>query len=553
MASNLTLQRRSQRAAEESAAFGPIAERFRRAGDLDRAVSLCREGLQKFPHHISARVTLGWSLLDLGKYEEARVELEQVLRRAPDNLAAIRGLAELHDRAEHTMNLPMDGPGQWPPTEESLAEATPEAFDPEIVRDSPPADPTDIDALQAAVRFAEADEETPQFDVQIRPDAPAVFTSSSGAALKTEPAPSVAEAPAKAEPVAHSEPVAHAEPVVEKMAEPVARTAAYAAAVEEPIAEEPVAEEPVAAEPDLVSESDIAALLAEAERLEAAAAETESVATETMEVAGEIDLDASEDIVFGAAEAVAEPVAEEVAEPMAEAVAEPIAEPVAEEVEEPVAAVAAVAAEAVAEPIAEEFEEPVAEVTAEAVAESVAESVAQPVAEEVAEPVAEIVAEAVADPVAEETAEPIAAAVAEPVAEEVAEPIAEVTAEPIAEAAAQAVAQSVAEVVAEPTAAAEPEVEVATDPVVEAAVSAVVEFDSRSRMQFDDTPGEFGLSDAIVAAAVQSSVAHMHLAEIVPMARAARSDPHAPTLVKLERFLAQVQARRRELMRQSVA
>ena len=87
MASSTTLNRRSQRAAEESAAFGPIAERFRRAGDLDRAVSLCREGLQKFPHHISARVTLGWALLDQGKYDEARGELEQ-------------GIAELTSRCE---------------------------------------------------------------------------------------------------------------------------------------------------------------------------------------------------------------------------------------------------------------------------------------------------------------------------------------------------------------------------------------------------------------------------------------------------------------------
>jgi len=123
MAKSLVLNRSRKVPAEDTAAFGAIAERFRRAGALERAVELCREGLQKFPDHISARVTLGWSLLDLGKYDEARVELEQVLRRAPDNLAAIRGLAELHDRFEHTLHLPMDGPGQWPPPPESMDEA----------------------------------------------------------------------------------------------------------------------------------------------------------------------------------------------------------------------------------------------------------------------------------------------------------------------------------------------------------------------------------------------------------------------------------------------
>jgi hypothetical protein len=114
--------KKAQPSAEDKSSFGPIAERFRRAGDLERAVSLCREGLNKFPDNISARVTLGWALLELGKFDESRVELEQVLRRRPDNLAAIRALAELHDRAEHTLNLPMDGPGQWPPSPEKVDE-----------------------------------------------------------------------------------------------------------------------------------------------------------------------------------------------------------------------------------------------------------------------------------------------------------------------------------------------------------------------------------------------------------------------------------------------
>ena len=97
----LLLNRSRQVPAEDTPAFGGIAERFRRAGDLDRAITLCREGLRKFPTLLSARVTLGWALLDKGEYDEARRELEQVLRRAPDNLAAIRGLAELHDRTDH--------------------------------------------------------------------------------------------------------------------------------------------------------------------------------------------------------------------------------------------------------------------------------------------------------------------------------------------------------------------------------------------------------------------------------------------------------------------
>ncbi len=117
---SIGLNRKRQVPAEDTPAFGAIAERFRRAGDLERAVALCQEGLAKFPDHLSARVTLGWALLDLGRYDEARDALESALKRAPDNLAAIRGLAELHDRAEHTMDVPMDGPGQWPPDPSSV-------------------------------------------------------------------------------------------------------------------------------------------------------------------------------------------------------------------------------------------------------------------------------------------------------------------------------------------------------------------------------------------------------------------------------------------------
>lgn len=102
------MNRSRQVPADETPAFGGIAERFRRAGDLERAVALCRDGLKKFPDHLSARVTLGWSLLDLGRYDEAQVELEQVLKRAPDNLAAIRGLAELHERAENAVTVPIE-------------------------------------------------------------------------------------------------------------------------------------------------------------------------------------------------------------------------------------------------------------------------------------------------------------------------------------------------------------------------------------------------------------------------------------------------------------
>jgi tetratricopeptide (TPR) repeat protein len=72
------------------------AEKLRRSGNPQGAIDLCRDALVRFPGHLSARVTLGWALLDLGQLKEAREEFEVVRKTAPDNFAAIRGLAQLH-------------------------------------------------------------------------------------------------------------------------------------------------------------------------------------------------------------------------------------------------------------------------------------------------------------------------------------------------------------------------------------------------------------------------------------------------------------------------
>jgi len=81
-----------------SIAFAALAEEYRRAGRFEEAISTCQAGLQRHPAYLSAHVTLGRALLETGQFDEARAELEHVLRAAPENLAAIRGLAEIHDR-----------------------------------------------------------------------------------------------------------------------------------------------------------------------------------------------------------------------------------------------------------------------------------------------------------------------------------------------------------------------------------------------------------------------------------------------------------------------
>jgi tetratricopeptide (TPR) repeat protein len=84
-----------------SIAFAQLAEEYRRAGSYDEAVRTCRTGLARHPGYLSARVTLGRALVELEALDDAQQELEFVLRAAPENLTAIRGVAEIHHRRGH--------------------------------------------------------------------------------------------------------------------------------------------------------------------------------------------------------------------------------------------------------------------------------------------------------------------------------------------------------------------------------------------------------------------------------------------------------------------
>lgn len=91
--------RRRVQADPASIAFAALAEELRRAHHLQEAVEVARTGLARHPAYASARVTLGRALVELGEVGEARVQLERALASAPENLAALRSLAELHRHA----------------------------------------------------------------------------------------------------------------------------------------------------------------------------------------------------------------------------------------------------------------------------------------------------------------------------------------------------------------------------------------------------------------------------------------------------------------------
>lgn len=93
------LRRRVQKD-PSSIAFAQLGEEYRRAGNFDEAIATCRTGLSRHPDYLSARVTLGRALIETNQLEAAETELSVVLKSAPDNLAALRGMADIFHRRD---------------------------------------------------------------------------------------------------------------------------------------------------------------------------------------------------------------------------------------------------------------------------------------------------------------------------------------------------------------------------------------------------------------------------------------------------------------------
>lgn len=64
---------------------------------------MCEAGLAQHPAYLSARVTLGRALFELGRLDDARTEFLRVLDAAPDNLIAVGKLAEIHQRTQQAV------------------------------------------------------------------------------------------------------------------------------------------------------------------------------------------------------------------------------------------------------------------------------------------------------------------------------------------------------------------------------------------------------------------------------------------------------------------
>ena len=75
--------------------FAPLANEYRKAGDLEQAIFICQEYLPQQPGHMSGHIVHGQALYDLGRTDEAKVAFETALSLDPENLIALRHLGDI--------------------------------------------------------------------------------------------------------------------------------------------------------------------------------------------------------------------------------------------------------------------------------------------------------------------------------------------------------------------------------------------------------------------------------------------------------------------------
>ncbi len=75
--------------------FAPLANEYRKAGLLDRAILLCEKHLAEQPENMNGLVVYGQTLFEFGRQSEARVPFERALALDPENLIALRHLGDI--------------------------------------------------------------------------------------------------------------------------------------------------------------------------------------------------------------------------------------------------------------------------------------------------------------------------------------------------------------------------------------------------------------------------------------------------------------------------
>lgn len=100
MAASSEIEKLERRYAEnpDGRYFAPLADAYRKAGQVDRALELVRAGIEKHADYLSAHIVLGRCLLDKKDDEGAGQAFQRVLTLDPENIIALKSLAEIEER-----------------------------------------------------------------------------------------------------------------------------------------------------------------------------------------------------------------------------------------------------------------------------------------------------------------------------------------------------------------------------------------------------------------------------------------------------------------------
>ena len=75
--------------------FAPLANEFRKAGEIEQAIMICEEFLPQQPGHMSGHIVYGQALFEASRFDESRTVFETALTLDPENLIALRHLGDI--------------------------------------------------------------------------------------------------------------------------------------------------------------------------------------------------------------------------------------------------------------------------------------------------------------------------------------------------------------------------------------------------------------------------------------------------------------------------
>jgi tetratricopeptide (TPR) repeat protein len=153
--------------------FAPLANEYRKAGDPEQAIAICRAHLAQQPGHMSGHVVYGQALYDAGRMDEAAVVFHQALALDPENIIILRHLGDIArqrgdvDEARSWYSRALDGDPHDAEIAAYLAELTePLTTAPQAQTEAPaqpqPESQAEMQAQAVAELPAEAVAEPPQ-------------------------------------------------------------------------------------------------------------------------------------------------------------------------------------------------------------------------------------------------------------------------------------------------------------------------------------------------------------------------------------------------------